>query len=244
LFGSITSSDVAEGIKSAGGPTVDRKRIHVSGQIKTVGSHAVSVELHPDVIATLPVTVTNQIAALQAQADSLAGGDAFDYMHDYVAQQERDLALTHASTGLPPGLAPPHPVLYAAEILRSNGTIMVLRGKTGPNGRYQLFVPRDGRITHIRFYDPILNAFDDVSQYVRADAPFPLPRMNLSAVDSSFADTDGDGLPDVIEFVYGTNPNNPDTDGDGISDGAEVAQGTDPLDGLITQTGIVGTVKT
>ena len=58
LFGSITSADVADAIKQSGGPNVDRKRIHVSGSIKSVGSHAVDVELHADVTATLPVTVT------------------------------------------------------------------------------------------------------------------------------------------------------------------------------------------
>ena len=35
-------------------------------------------------------------------------------------------------------------------------------------------------------------------------------------------DTDGDGLSDADEGVYGTNPTNPDTDGDGLSDGDEV----------------------
>jgi uncharacterized repeat protein (TIGR01451 family) len=35
-------------------------------------------------------------------------------------------------------------------------------------------------------------------------------------------DTDGDGLPDRIEFEIGTNANNPDTDGDGLADGLEV----------------------
>ncbi len=52
-------------------------------------------------------------------------------------------------------------------------------------------------------------------------------------------DADADGLPDVAEGIYGTNPNNPDTDGDGIKDGAEVAQGTNPLDGLIVSTGVI-----
>lgn len=42
-------------------------------------------------------------------------------------------------------------------------------------------------------------------------------------------DTDGDGLPDSVEAIYGTDPNNPDTDGDGFSDGAEVKTGHDPL---------------
>jgi hypothetical protein len=35
-------------------------------------------------------------------------------------------------------------------------------------------------------------------------------------------DTDGDGIPDDLEPVFGTDPNNPDTDGDGLSDGDEV----------------------
>jgi hypothetical protein len=45
-----------------------------------------------------------------------------------------------------------------------------------------------------------------------------------------FPDTDGDGLTDAEELLYGTDPNNPDTDGDGFTDGEEVAAGTDPLD--------------
>lgn len=41
-------------------------------------------------------------------------------------------------------------------------------------------------------------------------------------------DFDGDGLSNIDEFLNGTNPFNSDTDGDGVSDGDEVAQGTDP----------------
>lgn len=42
-------------------------------------------------------------------------------------------------------------------------------------------------------------------------------------------DTDGDGLVDSQEVVYGTNVSNPDTDGDGYSDGEEVSNGYNPL---------------
>jgi len=42
-------------------------------------------------------------------------------------------------------------------------------------------------------------------------------------------DSDGDGLSDWLEFVYGTNPYNSDTDGDGLSDKWEIDHGLDPL---------------
>jgi large subunit ribosomal protein L9 len=58
LFGSVTTSDIAAAVKSAGGPLLDRKRIQLPGHIKTTGAHVVTVELHPDVVASLPVTVT------------------------------------------------------------------------------------------------------------------------------------------------------------------------------------------
>ena len=57
LFGSITAIDVADAIKSAGGPVVDRRTIDTKGHIKTVGSHPVAVKLHPGVTAQLTVQV-------------------------------------------------------------------------------------------------------------------------------------------------------------------------------------------
>lgn len=41
-------------------------------------------------------------------------------------------------------------------------------------------------------------------------------------------DTDKDGLPDQLETIYGTNPNNADTDGDGFKDGEEIEKGFNP----------------
>jgi large subunit ribosomal protein L9 len=58
LFGSITAGDIAAAVKEAGGPTLDRKRIRVDEHIKSLGAHAVTVDLHPDVVATIPVNVT------------------------------------------------------------------------------------------------------------------------------------------------------------------------------------------
>lgn len=41
-------------------------------------------------------------------------------------------------------------------------------------------------------------------------------------------DPDKDGLPNVLERFYGSDPDNPDTDGDGLTDGQEVDTGMNP----------------
>ncbi|WP_066947107.1 50S ribosomal protein L9 [Streptomyces lushanensis] len=57
LFGSVTPADLASAIKSAGGPDVDKRRIELGTPIKTLGSHQVSVRLHPEVAAKLGIEV-------------------------------------------------------------------------------------------------------------------------------------------------------------------------------------------
>ena len=47
----------------------------------------------------------------------------------------------------------------------------------------------------------------------------------LSGDSSGNYDSDGDGLTNWQEYVYGTDPYNADTDGDGISDGEAVRRG-------------------
>jgi|GEM_PF-4323707 len=56
-------------------------------------------------------------------------------------------------------------------------------------------------------------------------------------------DTDGDGVPDEVEAILGTNPNNPDSDGDGITDEAEILQGLNPLDNISFPLGVVASVE-
>ena len=57
-----------------------------------------------------------------------------------------------------------------------------------------------------------------------------IPNNDYGCFDIEYDDTDKDGVPDVYERLYGTNPNNPDTDGDGLTDYEEIyILGTDPL---------------
>jgi large subunit ribosomal protein L9 len=57
LFGSVTPADIAGAIKSAGGPLVEKRSIAIDSPIKTTGKHQVSVQLHPEVAATVRLEV-------------------------------------------------------------------------------------------------------------------------------------------------------------------------------------------
>lgn len=57
LFGQVTHEAVAEAIVKAGGPKVDRKRLHLEGPIKSLGAHRVHLRLHPEVEAEFTVEV-------------------------------------------------------------------------------------------------------------------------------------------------------------------------------------------
>jgi len=57
LFGSVTVADVAEAVKSSGGPDLDKRKIEIGTPIKTVGAHQVTVRLHPEASAVVDVNV-------------------------------------------------------------------------------------------------------------------------------------------------------------------------------------------
>jgi large subunit ribosomal protein L9 len=57
LFGSVTVADIADAVKDAGGPLLDKRRIVLHTPIKTTGAHQVSVKLHPEVDAVFGVAV-------------------------------------------------------------------------------------------------------------------------------------------------------------------------------------------
>jgi large subunit ribosomal protein L9 len=57
LFGAVTVADIAAAVSKAGGPSLDKRKIEIPTPIKTVGSHKVSVRLHPEVAATIGLTI-------------------------------------------------------------------------------------------------------------------------------------------------------------------------------------------
>ena len=58
LFGSVTNQDIAEAIRDARGIEIDRRKIQLEEPIKTLGEHEVKIKLHPEVVATIKLTVS------------------------------------------------------------------------------------------------------------------------------------------------------------------------------------------
>ena len=56
LFGSVTNKDIAEAL-SREGFQIDKRKIRLEDPIKEVGSFVIPINLHPDVVAHLPLTV-------------------------------------------------------------------------------------------------------------------------------------------------------------------------------------------
>lgn len=60
LFGSVTTADVVDAVSRAGGPKLDKRRIVIGSPIKALGTHAVTVKVHPEVDATVSLEVVAQ----------------------------------------------------------------------------------------------------------------------------------------------------------------------------------------
>lgn len=66
-----------------------------------------------------------------------------------------------------------------------------------------------------------------------------LPTIATSTLEAfKQADTDGDGLPDWQETLYGTDPKKADTDGDGTPDEEELKSGRDPIKANTAKAGL------
>lgn len=57
-FGSVSTKEIAEAVKSQLGFEIDKKKMVLDESIKTVGTHIIKVKVHKDVNASLTVKVT------------------------------------------------------------------------------------------------------------------------------------------------------------------------------------------
>lgn len=59
LFGSVTAAHIVAAIKKAGGPNLDKRIVRLPKlHIKAIGSHLVSLHLHPEVNVAVPLDVS------------------------------------------------------------------------------------------------------------------------------------------------------------------------------------------
>ncbi len=88
LFGSVTSSMVADAIKADLGVEVDRKRVELGKPIKVAGAHEVAVALYREIRAT--VTVLVGVTADEAEAEEVA--ETEETAEEAVAEVETEAA--------------------------------------------------------------------------------------------------------------------------------------------------------
>ena len=60
LYGSVTSSDVAEELEKQHGIVIDRRKIQMDGAIKQFGQYDLEVKLYPEISGTVHVLVTEK----------------------------------------------------------------------------------------------------------------------------------------------------------------------------------------
>ena len=60
LFGSVTNQEIADALKAKSGITLDKRKIVLEENIKTLGMYRPTVKLHPDVHVELAVKIVEQ----------------------------------------------------------------------------------------------------------------------------------------------------------------------------------------
>jgi large subunit ribosomal protein L9 len=97
LFGSVSPRDIA-GLLKEGGYDVDRNQIALNVPIKTIGSHKVPVQLHPEV----EVTITLHVARSADEAERLARGEDITLQRED-REAEEEAAAAKAAAMFEPG---------------------------------------------------------------------------------------------------------------------------------------------
>ena len=72
LFGSVTTTQIAEALSTLHDIEVDRKSIDLHGLIKTVGEHTAVISIYRDVKATIQVLVVDESAVIEETDEAVS----------------------------------------------------------------------------------------------------------------------------------------------------------------------------
>ena len=87
LFGSITTTMLADAISEQVGVTVDRKKIDLAKAIKTAGEHEVAVSIYRDIKATVKVNVVSDEEDLEVLDEIEAAEEAAETAEEPAAEE-------------------------------------------------------------------------------------------------------------------------------------------------------------
>lgn len=71
LYGSITSQDIAAGLRDAEGLTVDRRSIELASPIRAVGSYPITIKVAPKVEPQITVRVVDEAETATPEASAV-----------------------------------------------------------------------------------------------------------------------------------------------------------------------------
>ncbi len=99
--------------------------------------------------------------------------------------------------------------------------------------RYSMTIPKKSKTASAASGGGILGSYqsfgvNDAVSFVNGTNTASAKVLSTEAQAALKIDTDKDGLPDIVEAYYGSDPNKKDSDGDGYTDGDEVKKGYDP----------------
>lgn len=87
LFGSVTTTQIAEAIKEQLGAEVDRRKISLEGDIKTHGTFTAVVAVISDVMAAVYVVVTGEVEASEENEAVEAIADAIEVAEEEAVEE-------------------------------------------------------------------------------------------------------------------------------------------------------------
>ncbi len=136
---------------------------------------------------------------------------------------------------------------WAGAAFRLSSPGFSYRNRVSPSGEFQLPILAPNTPYTLDVFQPSRRLHATIS-FTSANSgditDIPVPRLAPISNPETSPDRDADGLPDAVEIILGSLPDQADSDGDGIPDGTEIARGQDPVSDAAIADGLIANVPT